>query len=376
MIFHNMNKRKPILSIAIPTYNRPSMIFEQVEELSTFIIEEDLSELIEIVVVDNNSEHNIFKVLNNFLVHDFLKVFKNEENLGMSKNIIRTIEESNGLFYYFIGDDDRIDYVGMKNLLKLLLSKYIDSDLLIALNPCISLSKYFFNALREHEDQISDTSLDLFQIYYVANACSFVKTSLCKKFIDENSEIASSLPIPQAMCAAYAVIKTGKLIKINYPIIRKTEGEEYINNIVSSWSIFYTRIVIPKMALSKMASAYRIRLDKKSIFYRQPELRPFNFFSLIPSIVFLNWFIDSDLVRENFRVKLRGVSDINVFYKNTLKITTSNTARNIGVMILKYLCLAKFRFALNINSKILQKMAKINESGKNKSIHDWGLGNL
>ncbi len=371
-----MNKSKPILSIGIPTYNRSSMIFEQVEELSNFVIEEELSEIVEIVVVDNNSEHNIFHVLNSFLAYDFLKVFKNQKNLGMSKNIIRTIEESNGLFYYFIGDDDRIDYSGMKNLLRLLLTKYIDSSLVIALNPCILLNKYFFNDLEGYRDRIFHISLDTLQFYYIANACSFVKTSLCKKFIEENIGIASSLPVPQGMCAAYAAIKSGQMVKINYPIIKKTEGEEYLNNIVSSWSVLYTRIFIPKIAISKMASAYSIKINKKNIFSRQPELRPLNFFSLILSIAFLNWFIDSNAVREKLRLELKNINDINFFYKNALKIITSNNARNIAIFILKYSCLMRFRFALKIKSRILQKINKINESSKNKSIHDWGLGNL
>jgi len=371
-----MLKKNLLLSIGVPTYNRPNMVLGQIKELANFINNNELNELVEIVVIDNNSDYDIFDLLNSFSAFKFLKIYKNYKNIGMSKNIIKTIEKSEGLYYYFVGDDDRIDFEGMKKIIFFLSDKYKNSALVVALNPLVHSNKCFFNDLKRGGDQKFNSTLDRLQFYYIGNACSFVKLDLCKEFIKENTKVAESLPVPQAMCAAYAVIKTGEVVKINYPILRKIQGDEFDNNILSSWSILYTRVIIPREAMSRLSIAYSINLTKKNLFFRHPEIRPLNFIILVRSILMFYWFIDSAAVRNNFSSKLLETSSINTIYKNVLKLLTSNLVRNVARLALPLFYFIKLPFAVRAKSRIDQKISKHIKSRNSMSTHSWEMGDL
>ena len=197
-----------------------------------------------------------------------------------------------------------------------------------------------------------------------------------EEFIKENRNVAESLPVPQAMCAAYAVIKTGEMVKINYPILRKTKGDEFDNNIVSSWSVLYTRVILPREAMSRLSIACSVNLTMKNLFFRHPEIRPLNFIILVRSILMLYWFIESAAVRNNFSSKLLETRSINTIYKNILKLLTSNLVRNFARLGLQLFCFIKLPFAVRLKSKIDLKISKYAKSRNDKSKHSWEMGDL
>lgn len=373
-ILKTMNK--PLLSIGIPTYNRPEMLFQQVSELLSFIKNSCLSGEIELIVVDNHSEYDVFSLLSSMAGTASLKIFKNDKNLGMSKNIIRTIEESNGEYYFFIGDDDRFDLDGLREILDLLKFKYFDNSVITCLNPNIEFQKYFFGDIKNYSDEVIKISLSKLQFYYIGNACSFVKTSLCKKFVKNHIEIASSLPVPQAMCATYAVIESGEITKINIPVLRNVAGKDFENSVVSSWSLLYTRVLIPRLAMLKMASTYNIQLRCIDIFNRHPELRPLNFITLTLRIAFYYWFVDSYEVRNKFKFELRKVKEIGIFYKLLLTIISYNFSRFFALCTLNFLCFIRMKFALNLLEKVHRSIDSVGETKINKSRHYWGMGDF
>lgn len=365
-----------LLSIGIPTYNRPEMVLGQVEELISFVENNKFTNLIELIIVDNNSDYDFFELLRPYKDLKFVKIFRNASNIGMARNIIRTIEESAGEYYFFIGDDDRIDFDGFKKIISLLSEKRECAPLIVARNPVVSANEYFFYELAQNEVRKYDASLDRLQFYYIGNACSFVKLDLCKEFVSENMEVAASLAVPQAMCVAYAVMKNGEMVKANYPILRKTSGDEFVNNVVSSWSILYTRVVLPWEAMAKISSIFSIKLTKKNLFYRQPEIRPSNFIVLVRSILMLNWYIDSPSVRSNFGLKLRTSGGIPAIYKIILKFLTSSIVRFSAKSLLHFLCILGVPFAIRVKLKTDKKIAKKLKDKNNKSVHSWEMGDL
>jgi glycosyltransferase involved in cell wall biosynthesis len=98
----------PILTIAVPTYNRAQRL-----QQCLIGLEEQLAELadrnlsVEVLVVDNASTDETFDVCNIFKEKiPSLKYIRNEKNLGIDGNIYRCSQLSNGTWVQLLSDDD------------------------------------------------------------------------------------------------------------------------------------------------------------------------------------------------------------------------------------------------------------------------------
>jgi abequosyltransferase len=99
-----------LLSIAIPTYNRPEFLEAQLNWLSIAIrgFEEDC----EIIISDDGSTDNTSEVIKKWQVFFREMTFRlnvNEQNGGPVKNIAKCINLAQGQYVWVVGDDDNID---------------------------------------------------------------------------------------------------------------------------------------------------------------------------------------------------------------------------------------------------------------------------
>jgi glycosyltransferase involved in cell wall biosynthesis len=95
----------PLVSICIPSYNRPYELKRLLESVD-YSTNSDL-ELI--ICEDKSPKHDeIEKVVNEYIdwTDYHAKFYRNEENLGYDKNLRRLIELAHGRFIIFMGDDD------------------------------------------------------------------------------------------------------------------------------------------------------------------------------------------------------------------------------------------------------------------------------
>jgi glycosyltransferase involved in cell wall biosynthesis len=91
---------KPFLSILIPTYNRAQMTLEAIASVGN-------NPEVEIVVVDDCSDdYEYTKLLMTDIEHGTLRLFRNELNLGMTKNFNRCMQLATGDWFGLIGSDD------------------------------------------------------------------------------------------------------------------------------------------------------------------------------------------------------------------------------------------------------------------------------
>ena len=91
---------KPFLSILIPTYNRAQMTLEAIRSVGN-------NPEVEIVVVDDCSDdYEYTKLLMTDIEHGTLRLFRNELNLGMTKNFNRCMQLAIGDWFGLIGSDD------------------------------------------------------------------------------------------------------------------------------------------------------------------------------------------------------------------------------------------------------------------------------
>lgn len=98
-----MNKK--LISICIPTYNRPAQLKRMLESIDTTKVED-----IDIVISENSSPKQVetrevveeYKKTHPYEVH----YFENERNLGYDKNIRAVVARATGRFCVFFSDDD------------------------------------------------------------------------------------------------------------------------------------------------------------------------------------------------------------------------------------------------------------------------------
>lgn len=104
MILMNID---PILSFAIPTWNRQNELKECLNALIKEI--ENTKECVEIFVSDNDSTDLTPKILEEYSSkYNFIKYSRNEKNMGFDMNLIKAIENSKGKYIWTFSDDDLI----------------------------------------------------------------------------------------------------------------------------------------------------------------------------------------------------------------------------------------------------------------------------
>jgi glycosyltransferase involved in cell wall biosynthesis len=126
-----MENKAPFLSLCIPTYNRAEKLNICLQAILG-AIDDQIEDKVEIVVSDNNSEDNTSQIIEMFIERGLkIKYFKNDRNLGATKNIMLLLTEySHGEYIWIIGDDDFIDKNSLRYIINLFTYKK-DIDLIV-----------------------------------------------------------------------------------------------------------------------------------------------------------------------------------------------------------------------------------------------------
>ncbi|MCX6720722.1 MAG: glycosyltransferase family 2 protein [Candidatus Staskawiczbacteria bacterium] len=105
---------KPLISIAIPTYNRADFLKNLLNNIMPQV--EEMNGLVEICISNNDSNDKTHEVATSFRekYSDLIKYNKNQENIGADRNILKLMEMAQGDFIWTLGDDDLIIEGGIK----------------------------------------------------------------------------------------------------------------------------------------------------------------------------------------------------------------------------------------------------------------------
>lgn len=106
-----LSNKPPLLTIAIPTYNRPQAIQKQVQRLLP-----QLTEKTALVLIDNASSIDV-ETLFTREEKKKIKILRNHYNIGGDANIIRCVESSSSEWVYVLGDDDFINDTAVAKIL-------------------------------------------------------------------------------------------------------------------------------------------------------------------------------------------------------------------------------------------------------------------
>ena len=126
----NMPK-KPLLSIAIPTYNRAGFLKNLLRQVVPQA--KALGGLVEICISNNASSDTTREIIMSFkdAYPDLITYHENEKNLGYDRNILKAIELAVGEFIWTFGDDDLVKYGGLDEIIKLIKKSSIEKTGLI-----------------------------------------------------------------------------------------------------------------------------------------------------------------------------------------------------------------------------------------------------
>jgi len=104
-----------LISICIPTYNRPENLANCLNSLSL-----QTRKNFEVCVSDNCSKKNISKIIKVYKKKLKLKYKRNNKNLGFAVNLLKASQMASGEFIWFLGDDDLLIPTAIEKLTKII----------------------------------------------------------------------------------------------------------------------------------------------------------------------------------------------------------------------------------------------------------------
>ena len=97
-------RTRPLLSIAVPTYNRAGCLRELLSSLADQLKNEPR---VELIISDNASPDNTPEVVQNFIASGLdLRYLRNAANIGPDANFLQCFEQARGKYVWLFSDDD------------------------------------------------------------------------------------------------------------------------------------------------------------------------------------------------------------------------------------------------------------------------------
>ncbi len=99
-----MPSEQPLLTIAIPTYNRSGYLAQLLESLAPQLRDEPR---IELIISDNASPDDTPDLIQRFIREGLqARYIRNPENIGPDRNFLQCFQQAAGRYVWLIGDDD------------------------------------------------------------------------------------------------------------------------------------------------------------------------------------------------------------------------------------------------------------------------------
>lgn len=144
---------KPLLTIAIPTYNRAWCLRELLPVLEDQLKNESR---VELIISDNASPDETQSVVQDFVARGLrVKYTRNPENIGADGNFLQCFEQARGKYVWLFSDDDLIVPGGVAKILDYCQSAEYD---------LISLSHYSFQDTHANKFPVLQAGTDAIDI--------------------------------------------------------------------------------------------------------------------------------------------------------------------------------------------------------------------
>jgi len=148
---------RPVLTIAVPTYNRERFLRELLDILFDQIIAEPR---VELIISDNASPDETASLVQEFQKRGLsIRYMRNETNLGADRNLLQCYEQAMGKYVWIFGDDDIILPGGVAVLLSYIESRDYD---IVYLNSHFFKGVYVPHILEAHRNATEITDIEQF----------------------------------------------------------------------------------------------------------------------------------------------------------------------------------------------------------------------
>ena len=284
------------LTFIIPTYNRVYFLEQGLNRLRSEIEMHQFTNEVEIIVGNNCSVDDTECFLNKWKLDNpniNIKIHHHKKNLGVVNNLIFLIQEAQGEFWMFYGDDDFIP-------------KGVLPDLINHLKERSDFPVHIFNQtinrpiVKEKSISIDECASQYF--YYMGNACTAANSKLSQQVINEKFNDIKETCWPQTHVYFLVGLRSNKNEPFYlHPINVYLEQNQNLNNIFNSFRYFDAAI------LSLLKLSYHLKEQNSSInvvnFKRGIEsLRKENYMKYIFKNIFFSYkLIDTSRERKEFR---------------------------------------------------------------------------
>lgn len=154
-----------MISVALCTYNGEKYLSQQLDSILSQTVPVD-----EIVIVDDCSRDSTLEIIGDYLLRfpNIVKLYRNEFNLGSSRNFERALTECQGDYIFFSDQDD----IWREDKVELVVS-YLDETNMLGV---FSNGKLIDN---------NNNQVDYFTLFSVLNLQPYVKSGILDKFAFE-----------------------------------------------------------------------------------------------------------------------------------------------------------------------------------------------
>lgn len=157
-----MNNLKPLLTIAIPTFNRVNSLRRSLGAIVRQIDAMECGwEKIEVIVSDNCSTDETKQLVQEFRQRSNIIYFRNSVNLGMEGNFLTCFEKANGNLVWTFSDDDIILDEALQQIVNLINNKPVD---IIYLHPKFLFGELDSFSTKSVKFNINPVSADYFAL--------------------------------------------------------------------------------------------------------------------------------------------------------------------------------------------------------------------
>lgn len=120
---------KPLLTIAVPTYNRIDALKECLDRILNQIDENN----IEVIVSDNASNDGTSEYIKSLQEQGMeIQYYRNKDNIGADRNFLNCFQKANGKYIWLVGDDDFL----LPGAVKAVIQSLYSNPCFLHLNSC------------------------------------------------------------------------------------------------------------------------------------------------------------------------------------------------------------------------------------------------
>lgn len=176
-----MSQKHPLLTIAIPTYNRGHVLPKTVLFFIQNILENNLQDKVTLLVSDNASPDNTSEELAKIKLTypSLITCHRQSENVGYANNVLWLLENCQTPYIWTVGDDDIYNPRALPTIIKNLETENLDVLFLNCEYPCGSKYKLGIKETQEYMATLEEIiPIPNDQVTYMS--CNVAKTDLLK----------------------------------------------------------------------------------------------------------------------------------------------------------------------------------------------------